>query len=412
MRHIKIPPFSDVVLKVFIALFITLIVAVGIIYIPLSLLWDEISGENYRDRKEERRRKRYPLDVGGVQLTSLPFECSLKDVIYTEGEYDEETNRCILENMDYIKQCFAKYGFRFVYLPLLAEEIQADRERVMAYYCPAGFADTEYDVASLNSNFLLDFMMKPENRPNVSKPSLMRYNEYASSIHGGKVFNVFPLNIKDAKDIHDYFDFFAEKINTERDRPFGLFCIRKREPEDADDAFDKETRKLLEFVAQKIDELRGMGVSETVLRGLLTPKPKLSRVVIKKDYTIVLPDYKDMIIKMEPLAKSVFLLFLRHHDGIRFKELPDYRDELARIYEEVKKRRHVTDKEFESVEYSRSIINVTDPLNNSINEKCTRIKEAFLMRFHESMAENYFITGKRGEPKRIKLPEELIVWEK
>ena len=45
--------------------------------------------------------------------------------------------------------------------------------------------------------------------------------------------------------------------------------------------------------------------------------------------------------------------------------------------------------------------------NNIKVWECMRIKEAFLLKFHESLAENYFITGKRGEPKRIRLPEEL-----
>ena len=117
-----------------------------------------------------------------------------------------------------------------------------------------------------------------------------------------------------------------------------------------------------------------------------------------------------MEISMEPLVKSVFLLFLKHPDGIVFKCLPDYREELSDIYNKVRGKDTQRDTS-EVMEYSKNIINVTDPLNNSINEKCTRIKEAFLLKFHESLAENYFITGKRGEPKRIRLPEDLIVWE-
>ncbi len=59
----------------------------------------------------------------------------------------------------------------------------------------------------------------------------------------------------------------------------------------------------------------------------------------------------------------------------------------------------------------KSIVNATDPLNNSINEKCARIRETFLLKFHEGLAENYFVTGKRGEPKMIKLSKDLIKWE-
>ena len=34
-----------------------------------------------------------------------------------------------------------------------------------------------------------------------------------------------------------------------------------------------------------------------------------------------------------------------------------------------------------------------------------------MLKFQESLAENYFITGKRGEPKRIKLPRNMVEWE-
>ena len=59
----------------------------------------------------------------------------------------------------------------------------------------------------------------------------------------------------------------------------------------------------------------------------------------------------------------------------------------------------------------QSIEDVTNPLLNSINEKCARIRGAFLEQFDEHLAKNYFITGKRGEAKKITLPRNLVVWE-
>ena len=52
-----------------------------------------------------------------------------------------------------------------------------------------------------------------------------------------------------------------------------------------------------------------------------------------------------------------------------------------------------------------------DPTNNSIHEKLSRIRQAFIARFEEDLAENYFIIGARGEAKRIKLPREMVTWE-
>ena len=54
---------------------------------------------------------------------------------------------------------------------------------------------------------------------------------------------------------------------------------------------------------------------------------------------------------------------------------------------------------------------MTNPLLNSINEKCARIRSAFVKVFDEGLAKNYFVTGERGEAKKVILPRDLVVWE-
>ena len=51
-----------------------------------------------------------------------------------------------------------------------------------------------------------------------------------------------------------------------------------------------------------------------------------------------------------------------------------------------------------------------DPVNNSINEKLSRIRSAFRAVAHDSVANCYIIQGGRGEVRCINLDEELIVW--
>ena len=60
----------------------------------------------------------------------------------------------------------------------------------------------------------------------------------------------------------------------------------------------------------------------------------------------------------------------------------------------------------------QSIEDVTNPLLNSIHEKCARIRGAFLGQFDNHMAKHYYIDGLRGEAKKISFPRELVVWEK
>ena len=130
---------------------------------------------------------------------------------------------------------------------------------------------------------------------------------------------------------------------------------------------------------------------------------KLSRLSIAKDGTILLADYQKEV-KMEPIVKAVYLLFLNHPEGIAFKYLPDYRKELTDLYQKIKPL-GLTERAIRSIE------DVTNPLLNSINEKCSRVRAAFLPEIDSSLLEQYIITGKGGEVKKITLPRNLVFWE-
>jgi uncharacterized protein (DUF1810 family) len=130
---------------------------------------------------------------------------------------------------------------------------------------------------------------------------------------------------------------------------------------------------------------------------------KLSKLRITKDGTILLADYQKEV-KMEPIVKAVYLLFLNHPEGIAFKYLPDYRKELTDLYQKIKP--------FGLTERAiRSIEDVTNPLLNSINEKCSRVRAAFQSEVDPTLLEQYIIIGKSGEAKKIALPRDLVVWE-
>ncbi len=161
---------------------------------------------------------------------------------------------------------------------------------------------------------------------------------------------------------------------------------------------------LVENMDIRVQKIRNKGMNEWTFRQLFKVKAQLSRLIISKDYQIKLPDYNDIEIKMEPLVKAVYLLFLKHPEGIVFKELTDYREELLGIYKQLRPM-GLNKRTIQSIE------DVTNPLLNSINEKCARIRSAFIKEFDESLAKNYFVTGERGETKKIILPRDLVVWK-
>ena len=160
---------------------------------------------------------------------------------------------------------------------------------------------------------------------------------------------------------------------------------------------------LVEEVKERIRKLKDYGMSEKELTSLLETEQPLLKLTISRNYRLFLGEQR-VEIRMEPLVKAVYLLFLRHPEGIIFKDLPDYRQELTKIYSDVRPW-GLTDRALQSIE------DVTNPMLNSINEKCARIKKTFLGVMDDNMAQHYYIDGLRGETKKISLPRELVVWE-
>jgi uncharacterized protein YoxC len=164
-----------------------------------------------------------------------------------------------------------------------------------------------------------------------------------------------------------------------------------------------EKQKLLNEVKVKVQKLKDLGVSEKDISSFLHTEQSLLKLTVSKNYRLFLGDNR-VEVHMEPLVKAVYLLFLNHPEGVLFKYLPDYRKELAKIYSEVRPW-GLTDRTLQSIE------DVTNPLLNSINEKCARIKKVFLGVMEDDMARHYYIDGPRGEAKKISLPRDLVVWE-
>jgi len=164
-----------------------------------------------------------------------------------------------------------------------------------------------------------------------------------------------------------------------------------------------EKQKLLNEVKVKVQKLKDLGVSEKDISSFLHTEQSLLKLTVSKNYRLFLGDNR-VEVHMEPLVKAIYLLFLAHPEGILFKHLPDYREELTEIYVKLKPY-GLTDRAIQSIE------DVTNPLLNSINEKCARIRGAFVGQFDDHMARHYYIDGLRGEAKKIALPRDLIVWE-
>ncbi len=161
---------------------------------------------------------------------------------------------------------------------------------------------------------------------------------------------------------------------------------------------------LLDEVKENVRKLKAYGVDDAEIVAAMNEEELFPQLVVTEDYKVVLADGANTEVKMEPLVKAVYLLFLSHPEGIVLKCLPDYRKELTTLYLMLRPY-GMTDRVMQSIE------DVTNPMLNSINEKCARIRKIFARLLPKSVARYYAISGKRGEAKKIDLVRANVVWK-
>ena len=165
---------------------------------------------------------------------------------------------------------------------------------------------------------------------------------------------------------------------------------------------DPKTKALLDEI-EAIKVKYGITIEE--LEAVLSYRVKLSHLRITRHKEIILDDFDHREVKMDALTKSIFLLYLKHPEGIRYKELCDHRSELEEIYLSISGR-----SDMDSIR--KSIDDLTDPItSNSINEKVSRAKKAFREVVDVRIARFYYIDGRQGAAKRIALDRSLVIWE-
>ena len=188
---------------------------------------------------------------------------------------------------------------------------------------------------------------------------------------------------------------------------------------------NKDAEKLAQELHAIVARLQQASRYDLMLRAISVPvleqlfieaaKARLSRLVITRDFRFILADY-DKEVTLTPVHKSLYILFLNHEEGIEFKDLADHREELRQIYRSVSP---ATD----PARIDETVDRLTNPTDNAINEKCSRIKAAFagLMDKYSlnyymisSHTTRHFNSSSRVWFKRLKLitlPRQLVIRE-
>ena len=361
-------------------------------------------------------------------------------LIYIEPRYNEEFNQVIAKNYDFIVDSFNLYDIPFVYLPKLLTDSHFNK--VLSYNQPHlkkqhhDYSDKLYHVISNSLNLNLDtpaliFLSengKVEHQFDLTSPKVFTASN-SLSLFAKHINNTIHPPINEANSIKEFSDIRFRKVVKEDffessfDRAFDISEEKdsldrplikestldafKKKKKTADELFEEEAFKIPDDLQQQIEELSQAGYLSHLIKYLEMLQQttrRLSRLKITSDYRIYLMDYEMKEVVMSPLPKALYLLFLNHPEGISFKELPDYRAELMEIYKNISLREN-------PIKARRSIRKLTDPLDNSVHEKCSRIRAAFLSVVAEDIAQNYYIRGDRGEAKKISLNRELVIYD-
>lgn len=330
-----------------------------------------------------------------------PFGFHTGMIVYIEPSWNGIMNNYLCNNYENIEKN-SNYHNSFVYFPNIIKQM----EKIVHYSIPNYKEKINENIYNLQAE--IHDMYKELFACRIDKqnwapttPMLLSY-EYEEDDY--EVVLLWPLHYENKHQ-------FEQLLNriVSRDPFEGVRCSSIDEyypPDDPRDYADRESvYKIAREVKTRIEKLKLMGVSEYVIRHLVSlPEAKLSRLRITNDYRIILIDYNNMEIPMPTLSKVVFFFFLRHPEGMRFKDMQDYKNELLQIYCRLSNRENIDRME-------QSIEELVDTTRNSINEKCSRIRTAFVSRFSEELANNYCITGYLGREKRITLDRSLVIDE-
>lgn len=429
------------------------IVDVVVAIFLVVLMFMERSKKNQNEKKDRHYNpnERYQE----LRVRNIPFIPEKSEVFYLENEYDKDANEFIRENIDYIRERFSLRGMRFTYLPDM--KLYVGKIEMFAKYLDPTFKADKVDMGdaeenglvidhgtiSIRSNFLLDYMVNPENRHNVRSSFAWFGFDKADPTTNEKIY-IFNYIVFDSKEALAHPKEVIDKILPELEfrksldsgesfrhalenspahsnilldkstlpAPHTNTDIADYQFEDLK-SLDMETKEILLTVQREIDSLRLKGIGEAIIARFVHPKVEISHMTITNDFRIILDEFNNMEIVMEPIVKAVYIFFLRHPEGIMFKDLPDYRKEMEIIYRCVKAKNNDIDHQMSlptTPTISPAIETLTDPTKNSINEKCSRIRAAFVRQFDDIIARYYYVSGRKSSKKRIIFPRNEVAW--
>lgn len=320
-----------------------------------------------------------------AELVSIPAKgLDLCDaVLYVEPSCDKKANRSIIKEYDTICQLLEHREKQFFYLPMVMKELNGKRRtfRQMLRYIEPLLSDEQLQ--------LIMHDLKDFGTPTLSK----------------ELF----LNQLDSREFHLDGPAFLFKIDNMKSGNYQdlLLIYISSSPLDTLERFYRLNDQLMSMPKgdRVDDELSYTGVHKIIIDTILKfhSNEGLSRLRISEKGRLYLVDRNNAEVKVQTIGRALYILYLRHEEGIALTELNDHRDELMEIY--------ATISNYNDMErLQRTVDNLVDYVGNTINPLLSRIKKSFTTLLGEQ-AKDYWIEGNVSEAKRINLPRSLVIDE-
>jgi hypothetical protein len=321
---------------------------------------------------------------------NLPYKPSSDEILYVEGRHTLKIERWRIE----------------YYSEMLGKSLSNPADYAEGYYSlivkllnePSvwnGF--TEEQWCGMKSEIIDNFCFTDYiYSPREITPSLFVYHSRQKD--GRYRFQQFEIGdkgiLKTLQDVLVYMDYRDERDGHEYERQSSFPWGR-----------DELVQQMQECARKLID----LGIDkDEILDNLFSSRP-LCDLYIRKQGDVMLGFPSIILIRMQsvglaPLDRALYLLFLRHPEGISYSRLPEYREELMEIYRKVMNGR-------DTASMRKSVEDVTDPDKNCFYEKCAHIRRAFVDRLGNYLASYYYISGDRDDVKKIVLDRAYVRWE-
>lgn len=128
------------------------------------------------------------------------------------------------------------------------------------------------------------------------------------------------------------------------------------------------------------------------------------RLFVDKQYHIFLDGPDGEKLPFRPLVRAIFILFLKHPEGILFKERSQFQTELEEIYSIIAQNVAAEDR-------TRRVQRLMDLQCNAFSENTSVLNATLDRVLPRQQADVCKIQGYNGHPRRIPLSPLLVEWE-